>query len=342
MHIVEKNTNNIWDTLILHENPRASGLFLQTWKWGEFQEHEGFKVLRLASSKGKHTLFQTTIIVCPLMLGKSFLYCPRGPVLQHDMPYEHVREQFVNFRTALFELGKKHKSIFCKIEPPSFFNHKTLQTIMQELSFMPSDKYIQPRITQILDLRKSPIELQSNFKPKTRYNIKVAQRQGIFIKETNESSQFLSLLRETAHRDQFHTHPDKHYELLLQRFKGRGKTDPAVRLFVAYKNETPIGTVMALFHFPWVYYLHGAFNYTYRSLMAPFLIHWHIIEKSQKEKYWFYDLWGVDEKRWPGVTRFKEGFGGTRVVMPGSFDIALNPIWYTIYRHARNIKKLFL
>ena len=63
-------------------------------------------------------------------------------------------------------------------------------------------------------------------------------------------------------------------------------------------------------HSKTVYYLHGALDRKYRSLMAPHLIHWQLIKQYKQAGYHWYDLWGINANAWPGVTRFKLGFGG--------------------------------
>ena len=48
-------------------------------------------------------------------------------------------------------------------------------------------------------------------------------------------------------------------------------------------------------------------------------------------------LRGIDAKKWPGVTRFKLGWGGDIKEYPGSFDLPVSKIWYLGYNLARKI-----
>ena len=82
-------------------------------------------------------------------------------------------------------------------------------------------------------------------------------------------------------------------------------------------------------------YLHGASSRKNKELMAPHLLHWRIIQEAKKRGLGQYDFGGIDEKKWPGVTRFKIGFGGSVVEYPPSVDIIYKPILYKIYRLAR-------
>ena len=79
-------------------------------------------------------------------------------------------------------------------------------------------------------------------------------------------------------------------------------------------------------------YLHGGSSREHKELMAPYLLHWRIMEEAKRRGMAQYDLWGIDGDRWPGVTRFKKGFGGSGVFYPPSLEVVYRPLWYKIYR----------
>ena len=71
--------------------------------------------------------------------------------------------------------------------------------------------------------------------------------------------------------------------------------------------------------------------------MAPYLLQWEQIKEAKKRGCIEYDFWGIDDKKWPGVTRFKKGFGGQEITYPGAFDLIFQPIWYRLYKIAKRI-----
>ena len=73
--------------------------------------------------------------------------------------------------------------------------------------------------------------------------------------------------------------------------------------------------------------------------MAPHLLHWRIIQEAKRRGFQYYDLWGIGEKRWPGLTRFKKGFGGEMVHYPPSIEIVYRPLRYRLYRLARLLRR---
>ena len=112
------------------------GSFLQSWQWGDFKESLNQKVWRLQAGG-----FSCLIVKFNLPLGKSYLYCPRGPIGQGDF---NILLQEVK------KIAEKENSIFFKIEPEN------------ELSlpeFVHSPKQMQPKKTVILDISKSEDEL---------------------------------------------------------------------------------------------------------------------------------------------------------------------------------------
>ena len=76
----------------------------------------------------------------------------------------------------------------------------------------------------------------------------------------------------------------------------------------------------------------------YKNMMAPYLMHWEIIMWAKSRGYEYYDFWGIDPQKWPGVTRFKLGWGGRVVEYPGSFDMPISSFWYFVYNLARKIR----
>lgn len=100
----------------------------------------------------------------------------------------------------------------------------------------------------------------------------------------------------------------------------------------------PIAGALTLTYGDTAYYLHGAMDREYRNLMAPHFMHWEIMKLYKHEGFGYYDFWGIDARKWPGVTRFKLGFGGREIEYPGSFDLPISKFWYVVYTMARKFK----
>ena len=54
--------------------------FLQSWEWGEFQKSMGYKIFRIGVLQDKEIVGVATLIKKNLGAGRSYLFCPRGPI----------------------------------------------------------------------------------------------------------------------------------------------------------------------------------------------------------------------------------------------------------------------
>jgi len=288
----------------------------------EFQESLGREVFEY-DKEG----ISAKIIKYRLPFKKSYLYIPHGPVMDFNAMTGGLKNPVSNFVAWLKDLGKEHKSIFVKAEP-------LIDSVAQALAgkkWKRSKKEIQPSKTVVVDLSKSEDELLGAMHHKTRYNIGVADRRGVLVNDSGDVESFVKLMKKTAKRDKFNPHPAEYYKKLCD-FDGL-KT----KLYVAEHEGRPTAMALVLINRDTGYYLHGASDHDSRSLMAPYALHWHIIKQLKAEGLSRYDLWGVSANKWPGVTRFKLGWGGLSVEYPGSFDLPISRFWYLLYKIARNI-----
>jgi lipid II:glycine glycyltransferase (peptidoglycan interpeptide bridge formation enzyme) len=276
--------------------------FLQSKEWADFQKSLGRKVWQIDS---------VGVIKHNLPFGKSYLYSPRcrGNFLLED------------FLKKIKEIAKKENAIFFKVEP----------TEINKKFGLRKSKDIQPRKTLILDITKSEQELLNQMHYKTRYNIGLAEKKGVRIKrDKNLFEDFWKLMEETTKRDGFKPHPKEYYKKMLE--------IPEVELFGAKFGNKIIAANIVVFYNKTAIYLHGASDYEHRNLMAPHLLQWEQIKEAKKRGCAEYDFWGIDEQKWPGVTRFKKGFGGQEVIYPGAYDLIFQPAWYKIYKLVKKFK----
>jgi len=301
--------------------------FLQTTEWLKFQEKTGHKVWRFDDGN-----IQANIIKFSLPFGKSYLYIPHGPEINFQNIRSGIKNELAGFISYLKELAKVEKAIFIKIEPMN----DTVMELLHTRGMRRSSKQIQPYRTVVLDLNLPEEHLLGKMHPKTRYNIKVAEKHGIQIRKGDDVETFWNLMRKTTERDGFSSHPKKYYSELISSF--RGKSEIKTELVLAYHEERPVAGALILIYGSTGYYLHGASDHEYRAMMAPYGLHWDIIKYLKGRGIEHYDFWGIDSKKWPGVTRFKLGWGGETKEYPGSFDLIISSIWYFIYLFFRKLK----
>ena len=297
--------------------------FLQTPEWLAFQKSLGRKVWRLDDG-----FIKANIIRHDVRLGQNFLYIPYGPELNLDLAKDGLQNEVHHFTAFLRGLAKMENSMFVKLEP--------MHDVVVELLYRngahlkKSVRHVQPMFTSVIDLSQTEDQMTDAMHHKHRYNIGLAERKGLTVEESKDVDAFWHLLERTARTDAFRPHPRTYYAKLMNAFTDRNG-ELRTKLYFAYQGGKPIAGVLMMEHGATVHYLHGASDRDLRALMAPHLLHWELIKRYKTAGFSSYDFWGIDSVKWPGVTRFKLGFGGRRVEYPGSFDLVRRPFWRWLY-----------
>lgn len=298
--------------------------FLQSKSWLEFQRGVGNRAY-LKGVEGANDLIGFFLFIEKrAIFGFKYLYIPRGPIFFNDnIDYSSLFKSFS-------ELLKTEKALFIRFEP---LNCNFLNFFNNSEFLIEKTKHVQPEKTSFLDLRVGEEELLKRMGQKTRYNIRLAEKKGVLCREFDISDfeKFYLLISDTAKRDGFFIHSKDYYYNLI-------KNNKNIKVFEAYFHDKILAIGIFSFYGSTVSYLHGASSNDFRNLMAPYALQWFAIKRAIEESYSFYDFYGVDELKWPGVTRFKNGFSGNFHNFPGTFDFFTNKINYLIYKKLRNLK----
>ncbi|TSC97439.1 MAG: methicillin resistance protein [Candidatus Berkelbacteria bacterium Licking1014_2] len=281
--------------------------FLQSDNWERFQQGIGKKTFRLNNQ---------LLIKNQLPFSKSWFYCPwgKGELGKLD---------------ELVQLARKENAIFFHLDP---FNKFSILILEESTDFRFSiAKTIQPQKTLILDIDQPRDKLLAEMKEKTRYNIRLAEKKNLIIKQQTASDDFWRLMTQTSQRDCFSAHSRNYYQRMVEIM-------PEIELWTVFVRDKAVASAIFLFDRDNKigYYLHGASDYSERQLMAPYLLQWQGISIAQKMGLKKWDFWGIDEDRYPGVTRFKLGFGGQIIERPPAQRLIFQPLWYRVYSLTHN------
>ncbi|MSR85319.1 peptidoglycan bridge formation glycyltransferase FemA/FemB family protein [Candidatus Uhrbacteria bacterium] len=338
MHLIEMTDQKIWDGFVMSQ-PWAQ--FTQSWMWGEFQKSQGHKVKRFflvgagLSRPGQGDPAPTMAIQL-IQYKKRFSgywFAPRGPIFATHT-HQDLRQ---SFRICLEEILKQKlagQTLFYRFEPAI--------RLKQGHGMMPRrlrrNHMMSPSSTILIDLKKSEEELLVAMHPKTRYNIRVAEKHGVMVREGKTSqdfASFLTLLNETAERDQFDPHGARYLQALWDFLSPSGMA----QVCFAERDGIPLAANLEIGYGDTLTYLHGASSSSARELMAPYALHWDTIKTAKSEDFHFYDLWGCNPESkaafyykpsWEGITRFKLGWGGERVDLIGTWDLPINRVLYRL------------
>ncbi|MEK7105478.1 MAG: peptidoglycan bridge formation glycyltransferase FemA/FemB family protein [Patescibacteria group bacterium] len=301
-----------WNQFVIKNGPK-SGSFLQSWGWGEFQKSLGRAVNRKEGDGWVAAMRQS-----PIGLGLNYWYGARAPIGGIDL--ETLKKDFP-------------RATFLRFDFPD--------SVPENLVPAPHD--VQPRTTIIVDLKKFEEELLKEMHPKTRYNIRVAERSGVTVKLGGEElfEDFWKLLQHTTERNEFRPHPKEYYRKMIADHQ-----DPELKIFLAAAMVDGVPVAMAIMcDFGGTRtYLHGALDYALRDRMAPFALHWELMKEAKELGITVYDFWGIaptddPKERLAGVTRFKRGWGGEVVRYPQTRDFILQPFAYRLYRLIHRLRR---
>lgn len=307
-----------WNELVTDHAP-LFGAFLQSWEWGEFQRTMGRQVERVfAESDDGNVIAQAVKLDVPF--GQYFWFLPKGP-----LGTAPIEKKIGLLRDRLTD------GIFYRLEPG-------------EASRMMKVKDVHPSTTLLLDLNKDENELLAQMKSKTRYNIRLAQRKGVICKFVGMEhfDDFMRLAEQTAKRDKIRFYPAVFYKTMLEALSGG---DLRATLACAFYEDRPVSANI-LVDFDGVRtYLHGATSNLHRNVMAQYALHWFLASDAKQKGFHTFDFGGITPvsapsgHSWAGVTRYKKGYGGEVVSMPGTFELPTKAIWYSLYRMAKMIRK---
>ncbi|HZU12216.1 MAG TPA: peptidoglycan bridge formation glycyltransferase FemA/FemB family protein [Chloroflexota bacterium] len=333
------------DTLLVHDRDAwndfvaasCSGHILQTWEWGEIKRYSGWEPFRLALRDGSKIQAAAQVLVRWLPYGVGRLaYVPRGPVLDYADD-----DLTVAVLSALRDLAAETRVIAVKLEP-DVVEPSPLPERLAGLGLVPAPP-VQMRSSIWVDLTASEEEMLARQKQKTRYNVRLAERKGVVVREgmLSDLDAWYDLYRITSQRDGFTVHDRSYYRLILETLQPRGM---ATLLLAHHEGDLLAGIIVFSFG-PQAQYMYGASGNEKRNLMAPYLLQWCGMLWARARGAEVYDLWGIPDRLdegedlW-GVYRHKRGYGGEVVRYIGAFDLIRAPLQHlALERVARPLFK---
>lgn len=308
-----------WDKDVYHP--------LQSWDWGNFRKKMGIDVVRFTTDPDGKTpqQCQLTFHTIPHTLF-TVGYVPKGPMPDKQM----IKE--------LIKLGKQKNAVYIQLEPNVM---KGMEIPVSSL--VRSHHPMFTKFTFIIDLTKSEEELLARMHPKTRYNIKVAEKHGVIIREDSSDhafEEYLKLSSETTQRQGFYAHNEAYHREMWRTLSKAG----IAKLWTATFNGETLASWILFLWKDTIYYPYGASSRNHREVMAPNLLLWEIAKWGKAHGFKKFDLWGAlggnpDPKDpWYGFHRFKEGYRPELVEYVGSYDLIINPLLYSLYCVADTIR----
>ena len=332
-----------WDAFVAaHPN----GSILQSTNWARLKNRFGWSSHRVWLKKNGRFAAGAQILYRSAALGiVKFGYMPHGPMVNWD-----DSEQVTILMNQIDHSIYQHGAGILKMEPliwQDAMPSETWQEICVQNNLLPTDDTIQPPRTIMLDLRPSEEKILAAMKSKTRYNIRLAQRKGVVVREGTavDLPVFMRLMHVTGQRDGFGVHTPDYYKAAYELFAPQN-----VVLLIAEYEERPLAAIMVFAWGQTAAYFYGASSNQERNRMPAYAVQWAAIQWAKRNECTQYDLWGIPdappqkleagftertEGLWP-VYRFKRGFGGQIQRTVGAVDRVYNQRLYRLYNWRRS------
>ena len=181
MRFVTKETEQEY-TEFLENHERCN--FQQSLEWGKVKAN-WIKEVVLAEDENHKIIGSICVLIRKMPIFGNIMYSSRGPVC--DIHDKAVLEQLTD---GIKELGKKYNAFVYRMEPDIKKEDAEFRRIVEEIGYKVKDDAkdfkdeIQPRFVFRLDIKgKTEDEILANCHQKTRYNIRLATKKGVVIKE---------------------------------------------------------------------------------------------------------------------------------------------------------------
>lgn len=349
---------------------QPTGNITQTWEWAELGSRLGSQALRLGAI-AEASDFTTpaddahdaddaaqvatqqpgdlcgallVIVERAPVLGRPYLYAPRGPVVT-----DPGGPALAALLARAAEEARRTGSFMLKIEPNVVDGDAAWLAALADLGFVVNPYATHPRRSWTLDIRPDEATLLSNMKDKWRYNIRLAGRKGVVVRTANpldesaftaDLATFYTIYRETAQRDGIFIHEQAHYDDFLRLYGARD----AAALLIAEFEGAPIAALIVARCGPVATYMFGASSNRERNRMPNHLLQWTAINWAKSRGCHLYDFRAIAEVLEPdedmySLYTYKQGFGGESLFTLTTHDLPYQAPVYWAYRRTLTAKR---
>lgn len=349
-----------WVARLIHEDERyifndfiansPKGHILQSYEWGQVKALTGWKPFRLVLEEDGNLVAAINLLKRDVPgIGKGIFYATRGPVL--DINNHGL---FTFLMDEVKKLAIRENVIFLKIDPDVPVGNESFKELIKKTGFVSAEKSgnfegLQPKFVFRLNIEPSQEELMANFHQKTRYNIRLAEKKEVVIKEecTKEDLPvFYKILVATAKRDKFLIRSYEYFDIMWEQLVKNN----LAKVFMAYYKGEPIAGTLAFIMGNKAWYIYGASANEHRNKMPNYLLQWTMIKWAKSQGCILYDFRGVpgnlaEDNPIYGLYRFKKGFNAEYTEFVGEYDLVFSPFYYKAWLlgeplYSKSIKKL--
>ena len=302
-----------WNQLV---GQRVDCGFMQSTSWMEMRRKEGFDTLPIGVFQNGELVGGAILHYFSSGRDPGFVVIPEGPAIDWEEPSQ---SRFDLRQLLAIAKEWQPEAIGLRIEPHL---PRPRPSVLRNWSRSPVD--LTPTETLIVDLSLSDDELLAQMHSKWRYNIRVAQRSGITIRQSNaleDMPEFHRLFLGTATRQEFFAEPLAYFLNVGEAMLNSGEAT----LLFAEANGVALSAILLITFGVRATYLYGGSSTEDRAKMPSHQLHFEAMriarfQGCREYDFFGYDPYGSSSHPYSGFSRFKRGFGGKPVQYIGAWD----------------------
>ncbi len=314
LHIEVIESKELYDSLL----SRSIMVNLtQTWEYGEAKARsEDLNIVRLGIFQGGRPVAVSQILVEKMLESGDVGRINRGPVVLSE---DWETDDTIAFQSIAiikdYWVGQKKMSL---VIAPNIFAHDSVTNKMAAIGLRPSG--MAPRTSINVHLILDKETLRKNLLQKWRNQLNRSERMGLTLEISGDEdglSFFIDQYELMQERKQF----SGLSESFIRQIKG-ACTDPShMKVLFAVKDGVRIAAVLIVGFFDKCHYLIGWNSISGMKLYAHNFLIWHGILHFKSCGFRCLDLGGIDQDKYPTITHFKRGVGGSEYTLSGEYEI---------------------
>jgi lipid II:glycine glycyltransferase (peptidoglycan interpeptide bridge formation enzyme) len=332
------DTPESWDAYV-RAHPAAT--YLQTNAWAQHKLGTGWRPHLVLAGGVEQGIIGAQVLVRRVPpLPWPFAYAPRAP-LADRWSVPHLEAWTRRARDASGRAGELARASVLRMDPEveegteiqdSRGGTMAFDAALARLGWLRGPD-VQPRTTRLIDLAADEGALWHDLRKKWRQYVNKARSNGVRVRDvdaTGEAGAFATfhrVMRETSLRTGIPLRTETVYRELWAAFQPTAES----RLLFAEREGEVLAVLLLVACGGRVVEPYGGMTAVGGETRANYLLKWEAIRTSRAGGARSYDLWGLVH---PGISHFKEGFGGRAVRYVGAWDLPLAPVGGRVFRAA--------
>jgi len=337
-----------WDAF-LESTP--GGHHVQTSLWAQVKATLGWEPVRLLVTRDEQIVAGAQILLRRLPLVGTIGFISKGPVVG---PADPALAEFVvqAVQRVARDRGIRHLTV----QPAD--NGQELAQRLCSAGFQPGSTSVAPTATLLLDVTKDEDVLLAEMSTKTRYNVRLAARKGIRVREgdAQDLHRYYQILTATGQRQGFSPYPERYFTEMWRVLHPHGYIN---LLLAEYAGDVVSAQLVIAFRDTVINKL-SVWSGQHGNRRPNEALQWASIQWAKARGYRYYDFEGINrtaaealvqneplpDALKQSVTSFKLGFGGEAALFPTAYDYVPNPLLRWAYteifpaiRNQRQVKR---